>query len=349
VRDALARLRRRPRPATLLSALALAGGIGTGGCLAAETAVAPAPAVRTDVQWLDAIRRAADQQSYQGVYTYARGDSIRSSRIAHAVEGGVVVERVQPMDGKPRECIRRGDSVEWLYQDDKRIVASHASPAARFPALVSAAAADILKHYAFELEGVERVAGTSCQLIRLRPRDGLRYGYELCVEPATGLMLKIRTRDNAGAQVDQMAFSEVRIGDRIDPAELKTSWETGGWTRQQRDIRDIDLARLGWIVVPPAGFYRHREVARRVLDEHGQPSSAETYQEVLTDGLATVSIFIESDAAAAPSVGLDVPQHRGPASVYARRVGAATVTVVGEVPQETVQAIARSVEFRDPH
>jgi sigma-E factor negative regulatory protein RseB len=307
---------------------------------------APAPEQRSEAQWLEAIRQAAEQQTYRGVFVYTQGDAVRTSRVTHIVDGGLVTERFQPLDGKVREYIRHGDTVECFYHDEKRILTSQANPDSRFPALVSAAPDEVLKYYTFELVGAGRVAGTACEVIRLRPRDGIRYGYELCVEPASGLVLKERLRDLAGNQVDQMAFSEVQIGGRIDPAEVHASWPTDGWSHQQRDVRPVDLDQLGWVIGLPAGFHRLREVARKLLDSDGA-AAHETYQSVLSDGVATVSVFIETDSA--PSFPLDVPQRRGPASAYALKVGPATVTVVGEVPPETVQAIARGVEFREPH
>lgn len=341
-----------PRFLTRFSPLGL--GFSTLGLAFAFTAAfvqpagaAPAPEQRSEAQWLEAIRQAAEQQTYRGVYVYTQGDAVRTSRVTHIVDGGLVIERFQPLDGRVREYIRHGDTVECFYHDEKRILTSQANPDSHFPALVSAAPDEVLKYYDFELVGAGRVAGTACEVIRLRPRDGVRYGYELCVEPASGLVLKERLRDLAGNQVDQMAFSEVQIGGRIDPAEIHASWQTDGWSRQQRDVRPVDLDHLGWVIGLPAGFHRLREVARRLIDSDGVASAHETYQSVLSDGVATVSVFIETDSA--PSFPLDVPQRRGPASAYALKVGPATVTVVGEVPPETVQAIAHGVEFREPH
>jgi sigma-E factor negative regulatory protein RseB len=65
---------------------------------------------------------------------------------------------------------------------------------------------------------------------------------------------------------------------------------------------------------------------------------------VFSDGLATVSVFIEPNPQG--KAAADEVNHMGPTSAYARRVGESLVTVVGEVPPSTVRAVAASVEFR---
>jgi sigma-E factor negative regulatory protein RseB len=119
----------------------------------------------------------------------------------------------------------------------------------------------------------------------------------------------------------------------------------------QRAAQPVDFARLGWSMTMPAGFRPQQQVMRHLGDEPA-PGAApaaprQTLQAVLSDGLATVSVFIESGLVS--SLPLDVAQRHGPASAFVRRVGDATVTVIGEVPSATVAAIANSVEFHDPH
>ena len=330
--------------AAVLRALAIAG------ALAGVTAAMAAPD-RTPAQWLQAIEQAAQTQQYSGVYVYTTGDTMHALRVTHACQGGVVIERVQPLDGQLREYLRHGDDVQSLFPDQRRVVIEQSRGGAGFPSLGSAAPDEILNHYALELAGTERVAGVSCQVIHLRPRDGARYGYDLCVDPVGGLMLKVQTHDELGAVVEQLAFTAVRIGDPIDPAALHPSWSTSGWARVQRAARPVDFARLGWSMTMPAGFRRQQEVLRHLGDEPASGTAPaaprQTLQAVLSDGLATVSVFIESGLVS--SMPLDVAQRHGPASAFVRRVGDATVTVIGEVPSATVAAIANSVEFHDPH
>jgi sigma-E factor negative regulatory protein RseB len=75
----------------------------------------------------------------------------------------------------------------------------------------------------------------------------------------------------------------------------------------------------------------------------GQSIERKAMQAIYTDGLASVSVFIEP---ASMEAVVETGQSNGPTSVYARRVADARVTVVGEVPMATVKTLAQSVEFR---
>jgi sigma-E factor negative regulatory protein RseB len=141
--------------------------------------------------------------------------------------------------------------------------------------------------------------------------------------------------------IEQIAFSDVRIGDSINASELKPSWSTAGWEVVRHPSHQIELSRQGWIITAPEGFRMLTEVERKLGD-----SAQEALQAVYSDGLATVWVFIEPGAALVDPEPL---QHHGPSSAFMRRVGDARVTVVGEVPPMTVRSIADSVRFVAAH
>lgn len=313
------------------------------GAALAQNDRARAAAPRSDVQWLQAIQAAAQRVNYSGTLIYQRGTEVRASRIVHLFDGAVSHERVQMLEGTPREFVRRGDEVQCIYPDTRRVVIERRPRQDSFPAIASADPAEILERYALRLGGVERVAGIECQVIDVEPKDTLRYGYKLCVDPASGLLLKAQTLDERQAILEQIAFADVRIGERVDRAQLKPSWSTEGWRVDRSEHRSVDLAQLGWRIAPPAGFRKILEVTRRF--GAGPDAGRSAMQIAYSDGLATVSVFIEPGAAQPVA---ERAQSEGPTSAFARRVGDANVTVVGEVPPATVKAMAQAVEFRAP-
>ncbi|MCX8114711.1 MAG: MucB/RseB C-terminal domain-containing protein, partial [Burkholderiaceae bacterium] len=171
--------------------------------------------------------------------------------------------------------------------------------------------------------------------------DTLRYGYKLWVDRASGLLLKAQTLNERNDVLEQMAFVDVRVGERVDRSQLKPSWSTEGWRVDRSEHRSVDLAQLGWKVVPPAGFRKMLEVTRRIGS--GQNAGRSAMQVVYSDGLATVSVFIEPGATEPTA---EYAQSQGPTSAYSLRVADASVTVIGEVPPATVKAMAQSVEFQ---
>ncbi|MGH6609353.1 MAG: MucB/RseB C-terminal domain-containing protein [Burkholderiaceae bacterium] len=319
------------------------------GTLVGSTSAAQESRTRTDVQWIQAIRQAAQKVNYQGTVVYQAGGEMRSSRIAHMFDGTYSHERIQTLDGKPREYIRRrsesSDQTQCLIPETRRIVVDQRKVEESFPGLSNASPEQILERYTLKLGDVERVAGIECQMLTLEPKDNARYGYRLWVDRATGLLLKAQTLNRRNEVIEQIAFSDVRIGERIDPAKLKPSWSTEGWSVERSEYKRTDLAQHGWSVPAPVGFRKTREVARRI-------GGSDAMQAVFSDGLATISVFIEPHSLSttpgstmtAPSA--DALQVHGPTAAYSRRVGDSLVTVVGEVPPSTVRSLAGSVEYK---
>jgi sigma-E factor negative regulatory protein RseB len=305
--------------------------------------VAAASQTRTPLQWVESIQQAAVRVNYSGTIVYQAGGEMRTSRITHLFDGANSHERVQTLDGKPREYIRlrteNNDEVRCLIPESRRVIIEHRAIEDPFPGLIGAPAEAILERYELKTGDVERVAGVECQVLVLQPRDQLRYGYRLCVDQATGLLLKAQTVGDRRDVMEQIAFTDVRIGERIDRSRLKPAWPTEGWTVERSDYQRVELEKAGWIVPTPDGFRRTKEVRRRI-------GSGEAMQVVFSDGLATLSVFIEP--AAADRTAVDEVQMMGPTAAYARRLGDALVTVIGEIPPAAVKSVARSVEFRGP-
>jgi sigma-E factor negative regulatory protein RseB len=288
---------------------------------------------RTAEQWLQMVQKAARQLDYAGTMVYQQGNEVRMSRIVHVFDGQNSLERLQPMDGRPREFIREADEVRCLIPESRRVVVERRARAESFPALASAATGELLQHYAVQIIGRERVGGFDCQVLEIRPRQGDRYGYRLWVDRDSGLLLRSQTLNERGEVLEQMAFAEVRIGS-VDRQQLKPSWSTDGWKVDETAHRPVDLREQGWRVSPPGGF-RPLYTVRRPMP------SGPALQAVYSDGLATMSVFIEPASSSARDESL--PQ-RGPINAYVRRIGDAAVTVVGEIPSSTARAVAYGAE-----
>jgi sigma-E factor negative regulatory protein RseB len=115
----LARQRRR-----WVEALLIAGGLSIPLLGAAQEAKREAP--RTDAQWISAARSAAQRINYTGTIVYQSGGEITSSRITHVFDGSKSMERIQTLDGKPREYLRKrsdsDDEVQCLIPESRKII-----------------------------------------------------------------------------------------------------------------------------------------------------------------------------------------------------------------------------------
>jgi sigma-E factor negative regulatory protein RseB len=121
---------------------------------------------------------------------------------------------------------------------------------------------------------------------------------------------------------------------------LRPAVETTGfrWVRQQNPPT-VPPQFSGWIVAnPPQGF---RLTITRVQTIGGTI----VRHMVFSDGLASVSVFIEPRAATDEKPGL---ARVGIAHAFSTEIQDHRVTAVGEVPATTVQAMATSVARETP-
>jgi sigma-E factor negative regulatory protein RseB len=294
-------------------------------------------------EWLQKIYTASKKLSFSGTFIYQHGPFMETSRIARSVNGANSQERLEVLEGTPREIVRTNDDVTCYLPGSMTVKVEKAVVARPFPGLVPEHMEDIAAHYTVRKGAVWRVAGHECQSILLEPKDGFRYGQRLCADAATGMLLKAQTLNDKNEVIEQFAFTQIRIG-AVERAELKSRFAGKGqeWRVEHADMSTANFADLGWTLkAVPDGFRRVTEVKRRV---GGFPDVG---QIVLSDGMSAVSVFIEP--AANRTVRQLGPARQGATSIYTRKVDEYMVTVVGEVPAESARVIAQGVEYRKPN
>lgn len=289
--------------------------------------------------WLGRVSSAGERLNYVGTFMYQSGEHVETSRIAHRVDGSGAYERLEVLDGSPREIIRDRDGVRCVLPEQKTVIIDEAGSGRRaFPARLPASLVSLGETYRISKGGVSRVAGLPAQALVLEPRDAYRYGYRLWAEVESGLLLKARTIDQSGAMVEQFTFSDVRIGGEVGDEVLKSHFEPGeGW--QIVDARAVSVTRTDrdWMLADPPPGYVLTSVMRRALG----PDRGEAVHMVFSDGLAAVSVFIEPDReGVARGMGRAV---QGAIRVYERILNGHRITVLGEVPELAVQRIGDGI------
>ena len=291
--------------------------------------------------WLTRAAQASRQATYEGVYVHTNGDRTSTVRISHANHAGEEHERIEPLDGATMEIVRRNDEMYCRFPDAKTVRLDPRITNRFFPSILSASAETIAASYNVKLGKTERVLGYECQWIRLEPRDQLRFSQRLCSELSSGLILRAKVINAARQVIEQYTFTDLRIGPQATKADLKSifkarsrQWVTDGQPRDETATVDT-----GWTVSKaPAGFHKVAEL-KRTLPGREKPVS----QIVLTDGVASMSVFVEPAAASRAS---ESSSEDGTTAFYARPMGEQLVTVLGEVPLATAQLVARNVARR---
>jgi len=296
------------------------------------------------MRWLQRIYSATQRLSYTGTFVYHHDDQVETSRITRLVVASGPVEKLEILDGMPREIIRSRDQVVCYLPSIMTIKIDKQSGRHPFPLILPDQLKDLAESYVVRKGEVERVAGYDCQVIVLEPRDNLRYGQKLCADLATGMLLKAKTFSEKNDMLETFTFTQLRIGGYIDREKVKPRFvaQAKDWRVEDSDAAEADLTQAGWTVrSQPPGFRKVTEMTRTLNGASGVGHI------VFSDGLAAVSVFIEPAAArnAARQPGLS---RQGAISVYVRRLESHWVTVVGEAPAESVKLIANAVEHRKP-
>jgi len=309
----------------------------------AET-VAPVNDSRDAQVWLKKIQSSAQKLNYSGTFVYQQGNQVRTSRISHIRSGKNELEKLEILDGKPREYIRNNEEIACYIPETKSIRVEKRVSQDVFPAILGAHPNELVEHYALKQGEIGRVAGHDCQTVLLTPKDKLRYGYKLWIEKSTGLLLKAQTLNEKNEVVEQIAFTQIVIGN-VDPTSVKTSFKnTQGWRVENAVMTEANLS--GWSVkaVPP-GFKKTREMKRLVTDAPAEAGAAaasrEVSQIVYSDGLAAISVFIEAGSQSRTEGSMQ----QGAMNIVGKRQGDYWLTIVGEVPAAAIKQVANSIEF----
>lgn len=298
--------------------------------------------------WLKKIQSAAQGLNYSGTFVYQQGNQMRTSRITHLLDGVNEIEKLEILDGQPREYIRTNDEVICYVPEARTLLVEKRVTHDVFPAILGANPAELVEHYRLRKDGSGRVAGNDCQAIILEPKDNLRYGYKLWADKATGLLLRAQTLNERNEVVEQISFTQISIGN-IDRSRVKPSFPNiNGWRIERAVSSQANL--LGWTVKSlPPGFKKITEVKRLVSDTPAdgvapaaQSPSREISQLVFSDGLAAISVFIEPGSQSRTEGTLQ----QGGLNILGRRYGEFWITVVGEVPLAAIKQVANSIEYR---
>lgn len=306
------------------------------------------------LSWLKKIQSAAQKLNYSGTFVYQQGSQMRTSRITHLQDGRNEVEKLEILDGKPREYIRTNEEVVCYVPDTKTLLVEKRVTQDVFPAILAANPADLTEFYQVRKGETGRVAGHDCQAIVLEPKDRLRYGYKLWADKSTGLLLRAQTLNEKREVVEQIAFTQITIGN-IDRSRAKPSFSnTSDWRVENAVMSQGNL--LGWTVKSlPPGFKKIREVKRMVSDAPAAANDTtigarvsatsnqrEVSQIVFSDGLAAISVFIEPGTYSRTEGSLQ----QGALNIIGKRHGDYWLTVVGEVPSAAIKQVANSIEFK---
>jgi sigma-E factor negative regulatory protein RseB len=303
--------------------------------------------------WLASMDRAFSELDYDGIFSFYTGADLTTLRVVHMQIDGVTRERLVHLNGAPREILREGEAVSCIVMPGDDLLELESSiPSGPFARAFVRRFDQLSGVYGLTFVGYDRVADRRAVRIRVKPRDENRFGYRLWLDEQTRMLLRSELVDSRGQRLEIFQFNQLLLGADVKPQALASSLE--GKSKDGSMVSHLALAanqpqpvtqksvgwQLSWV---PKGFTMAAADVRR------KPSTLKDVNTMMySDGIAAFSVFIE----AMPPAGAGNVVSRNGATVavthLSRQAEPHLVTVVGELPTETAQKIARSVSTAAP-
>ncbi|MDH5189831.1 MAG: MucB/RseB C-terminal domain-containing protein [Gammaproteobacteria bacterium] len=294
-------------------------------------------------EWLVRMSQAAQMLNYEGTFIYLHNGRLETMQIVHKFGDKGEQERLFSLNGVAREIVRDNSKITCILPDDKSVVVDKSRPKKLFPDdLTSKDVMRLEQYYKFELGEQDRIAGRKTQQVLVKPRDGYRFGYRLWLDSETGLLLKSDMVNETGEPIEQIMFTRIDYSAVISDKALmpELMGKQYKWFEHEKDTVEAMELEKGWDVEnSPEGFMM-TERGRRRLPAGKMPVEHFVY----SDGLATVSVYIEK--VEEQNDLMQGVSYMGAVHVFANVVNDHQVTVVGEVPAETVEFIGNSVRYK---
>lgn len=305
-------------------------------------AAVPVHAANTARQWLDDMSEAMQSLDYDGTFVYLHDGKLEAMRIIHQRDGEDEKERLVSLTGSAREVIRDNQSVTCIMPDSKSVMVGRSRPRQPFP-VVPRDLDSIEKYYRYESIGDDRMTGVMSQVVTITPRDAYRYGYRFWIARDSKLLLKSDLVGAHGVPIEQVMFTHLGVGNEVSDAGMSVTPGEDAPAWHHQDIGGASTAESGdphWVVHRlPEGFSLTNYQRKRM-----RPDGKGTEHLVYSDGLATVSVYVEmASADDNPMTGLS---SMGAMNAYGAIVEGHQAVVVGEVPAVTVEMMAQSIGSR---
>lgn len=286
---------------------------------------------------LHQMNDASQHLNYELSYFLLKKNSIEPLLYRHARQGEQQFAHLIYLSGPVREVIRRGNEVSYIEPGVEPFTIESGTMVAPIIPMLNSDIGKLSQYYDFVKMGRAREAGVACQVLRVVPKDGLRYSYVLWIDENSFLPLRADLVDRDGEVLEQYRTVSYSINDKLAtvmsglnqvqlPEVLslpKGNVEQTFWT-------------VGW---KPEGFQplelnRYRMAMTERLVE----------SQMFSDGLFNFSVYISARDELSIKGQL---VRQGRRTVHSIVQGKKEISVVGDIPPTTAQRIAQSITIRD--
>ncbi|MCF6203652.1 MAG: MucB/RseB C-terminal domain-containing protein [Methylococcaceae bacterium] len=290
----------------------------------------------TAIQWLEKMSQAMKSLNYQGTVAIVKNGRLDSMKYFHQSNNGQEKERLLSLNSPIRDVIRDSGKVRCFLKDSQTIIVNHRPSSESFILNLPASFSILSDTYNISLGKEELVATHPVQVISIEAKDNYRYSRKIWVDTQYFLPLKMEIYDLSGVAVEQVVFTEIQVGLPAGLINVEAELENIKMEHiHQSDFfpieqSDIILENL------PEGF----RVAFFTRMNMGKSEQSVDHL-LLSDGFSSISVYKEIKTNYAPT-GFQV---LGVINSFTHLVKNYQITVMGEVPAQTVQFVAQGIRF----
>ncbi len=253
-------------------------------------------------EWLERMNKALATRNYDGTFFHISGGRVETMRIVHRVRLGRVTERLQSLDGSGREFVRANDELTCYLPDQHTVLVEPRQDRGPFLGSLPHFDATVSDFYHIEALPDGHIMGRPARVIAVNPKDQFRFGYRLWLDEKTAMPLKTQLCDSRGQVLEQIFFARLDMPESIPDSDLAPTVHTDGmrWVRQGAAVENGSAALSAYRASElPPGF-RLTVQGAQTLGDASAPASHLVY----SDGLATVSVFVEQSSSDSGAVAV---------------------------------------------
>ncbi|RKZ92890.1 MAG: hypothetical protein DRQ43_08625 [Gammaproteobacteria bacterium] len=274
---------------------------------------------------LTRFARNGSSQLFDGTFVYLFEDAIQTIKVKREKnEHGDIVEKFIPLDSNQQQSSRSLNNQYCLLDNGWQFQFQAVSSS--FPFRINNYYQELQKNYDFNLSEIKIIAGTPAIGLFIKAKDPYRYGYELWFEPETATLLKYKLIDQKEKVIEQYLFTDIGFHKKSENFTMPAneSEQASSCLEEFRGIMSVFNNHFSHNKIPRG--YEPVSFRTGIINNGGR----QAYQFQLSDGIASVSIFIEERQTAGPSVNGVVKL--GPVNVAGKTIGDYQITVLGAIP-----------------
>jgi len=294
------------------------------------------------MDWIQKMSIAMREISYQGRFVYLQNNQLESMSILHVKDDNGMRERLVSLNGEAREILRDNNNFTCIWPSSRQIVVDQSFNSTSSPIWIPEDVKRLSSFYEFSVIGHDRVAGQSAIIVSIMPADEYRYGMKVWINKENGLLLQSLLLDEQGQVLEQIMFSELSLMNEEEQKLFSVMPEIDSSYTLIRSHHDDQSAAVQsdnkWrFEAMPGGFWVESSFRKKLSGD-----DAYIQHLVLTDGMASVSVFIEP----ASEESLSGESSMGAVNAFGTLLNEYSVIAIGEVPAITVMQLARSTRYQ---